>query len=142
MILEHTKGVCPSPGTATSTRSDWRIRTRLPLKQVAASGLPDALEFAMAALLEYCCARDGHTPLPTFNHAAAARESGCARGCKSHPSNWTVHDGTAWCLSRRKAARGVSSPGQEPMGLNEDEPQLMSPVINYNRSRRVAELQF
>ena len=67
MILEHTKGVCPSPGTATSTRSDWRIRTRLPLKQVAASGLPDALEFAMAALLEYCCARDGHTPLPTFN---------------------------------------------------------------------------
>jgi hypothetical protein len=24
------------------------------------------------------------------------------------------------------------------MGLNEDEPQLMSPVINYNRSRRVA----
>ena len=45
------------------TRSDWRIRTRLPLKQVAASGLPDALEFAMAALLEYCSAQDGFCPL-------------------------------------------------------------------------------
>jgi hypothetical protein len=38
----------------------------------------------------------------------------------------------------RKEARGVSSPGKEPMGLNEDEPQLMSPEINMNRSRRVA----
>src|ERR1041385_8889812 len=38
----------------------------------------------------------------------------------------------------RKGARGVSSPGIEPMGLNEDEPQLMSPVINQNRSRRIA----
>ena len=33
---------------------------------------------------------------------------------------------------------GVSSPGQEPMGLNEDEPQLMSLVKKYNRRRRVA----
>lgn len=32
---------------------------------------------------------------------------------------------------------GVSSPGIEPMGLNEDEPQLMSPVKKYNRRRRV-----
>ena len=69
--------------------------------------------------------------------SAAAREGGCARGCESHPSNWTVHDGTARCLSPRKAARGVSSPGIEPMGLNEDEPQLMSLVMTYNRSRRV-----
>jgi len=37
-----------------------------------------------------------------------------------------------------KGTRGVSSPNIEPMGLNEDEPQLMSPVINYHRSRRVA----
>ena len=70
--------------------------------------------------------------------AAAAREGGCARGCESHPSSWTVHDGTARCLAPRKVARGVSSPGVEPMGLNEDEPQLMSPVMNYHRSRRVA----
>jgi hypothetical protein len=68
---------------------------------------------------------------------AAAREGGCARGCKSHPSNWTVHDGTARCLSPRKAARGVSSPGIELMGLNEDEPQPMSLVMKNNRSRRV-----
>jgi hypothetical protein len=33
---------------------------------------------------------------------------------------------------------GVSSPGIEPMGLNEDEPQLMSLVKKYNRRRRVA----
>jgi hypothetical protein len=32
---------------------------------------------------------------------------------------------------------GISSPGIEPMGLNEDEPQLMSLVIKYNRRRRV-----
>ena len=38
----------------------------------------------------------------------------------------------------RKGARGVSSPGIEPMGLNEDEPQLMSLDIKLNRSRRVA----
>ena len=38
----------------------------------------------------------------------------------------------------RKAARGLSSPGIEPMGLNEDEPQLMSLDIKLNRSRRVA----
>ena len=38
----------------------------------------------------------------------------------------------------RKGARGVSSPGIEPMGLNEDEPQLMSLEIIMNRSRRVA----
>jgi hypothetical protein len=69
--------------------------------------------------------------------AAAAREGGCARGCKSHPWSWTVHHGTARCLSRREVARGVSSPGIEPMGLNEDEPQLMSLVTNYIRSRRV-----
>jgi hypothetical protein len=67
MILEHTSRSVPVLGHSTSTRTDWRIRRRLPLNQVAASGLPDALEFAMAALLEYCCARDGHTPLPTFN---------------------------------------------------------------------------
>ena len=69
--------------------------------------------------------------------AAAAREGGCARGCESHPPNWTVHGGTARCLSPRKAARGLSSPGIEPMGLNEDEPQLMSLVRTNNRSRRV-----
>src|SRR5206468_6301347 len=69
---------------------------------------------------------------------AAAREGGCVRGCESHPSNWTVHDGTARCLSPRKAARGLSSPGIEPMGLNEDEPQLMSLDMKLNRSRRVA----
>src|SRR5438045_2368293 len=39
---------------------------------------------------------------------------------------------------RRKGARGLSSPGIEPMGLNEDEPQLMSLEIKSNRSRRVA----
>ena len=72
-----------------------------------------------------------------LSHTAAAREGGCARGCKSHPPNWTVHGGTARCLSPRKAARGVSSPGIEPMGLNEDEPQLMSLVTKYDRSRRV-----
>ena len=33
---------------------------------------------------------------------------------------------------------GLSSPGIEPMGLNEDEPQLMSLDIKLNRSRRVA----
>ena len=32
---------------------------------------------------------------------------------------------------------GVSNPGIEPMGLNEDEPQLMSPVKKYDRRRRV-----
>ena len=37
----------------------------------------------------------------------------------------------------RKEARGVSSPGIEPMGLNEHEPQLMSLDIKLNRSRRV-----
>ncbi len=65
-------------------------------------------------------------PLSLFRQVAAAREGGCARGCESHPSNWTVHDGTAWCLSARKERRGVSSPGIEPMGLNEGEPQPMS----------------
>ena len=40
------------------------------------------------------------------------------------------------CRPARRA-RGVSSPGIEPMGLNEDEPQLMSLVKTYNRSRRV-----
>jgi hypothetical protein len=70
------------------------------------------------------------------NPTAAAREGGCARGCKSHPSNWTVHDGTARCLSPRKAARGVSSPGIEPMGLNEDEPHQMSLDKVNNRRRR------
>jgi len=70
--------------------------------------------------------------------AAAAREGGCARGWKSHPWNWTVHHGTARCLSLRKAARGVSSPGIEPMGLNEDEPQQMSSVTDNTRSRRVS----
>jgi len=69
--------------------------------------------------------------------AAAARESGGARGWKSHPSNWSVHDGTARCLSARKARRGSSSPGTEPTGLNEDEPQLMGLVTVHNRSRRV-----
>jgi hypothetical protein len=68
------------------------------------------------------------SPLLKSRRAAAAREGGCARGCKSHPSNSTVHDGTARCLSLRKAARGVSSPGKEPMGLKEDKPQLMSRV--------------
>ena len=38
---------------------------------------------------------------------------------------------------RPKATRVLSSPGIEPMGLNEDEPQLMSLVMTYNRSRRV-----
>src|SRR6059036_132408 len=38
----------------------------------------------------------------------------------------------------RKGTRGLSSPGIEPMGLNEDEPQLMSLDIKLNRSRRVA----
>ena len=70
-------------------------------------------------------------------HAAAAREGGCARGCKSHPPNWTVHGGTARCLSPREGAMGISSPGREPMGLNEDEPQPMSLVIKENRRRRV-----
>ena len=37
----------------------------------------------------------------------------------------------------RKGTRGVSSPSIEPMGLNEDEPQLMSLDIKLNRSRRV-----
>ena len=37
-----------------------------------------------------------------------------------------------------KGAGGISSPGIEPMGLNEDEPQLMSLDIKLNRSRRVA----
>jgi len=32
---------------------------------------------------------------------------------------------------------GISSPGREPMGLNEDEPQPMSLVIKENRRRRV-----
>src|SRR5580658_8403597 len=72
-----------------------------------------------------------------FRGTAAAREGGCARGCESHPPNWTVHGGTARCLSPRKAARGGSSPGKEPKGLNEDEPQLMSLDKTYNRSRRV-----
>src|SRR5882757_4906316 len=72
-----------------------------------------------------------------LSHTAAAREGGCARGFESHPSSWTVHDGTTRCLSPRKAARGISSPGIEPMGLNEDEPQLMSLDKKYDRSRRV-----
>ncbi len=71
--IKSGKGACPSPGTATSTRSDWRIRTRLPLKQVAASGLPDALEFGIAALLGHRCARDGHTPLPLLITPRKAR---------------------------------------------------------------------
>ena len=69
--------------------------------------------------------------------AAAAREGGGARGCKSHPSSWTVRDGTARCLSARKARRGVSSPGTEPLGLNEDESQPISPARKKSRSRRV-----
>jgi len=36
-----------------------------------------------------------------------------------------------------RGARGVSSPGIEPMGLNEDEPQLMSLLTVHNRRRRV-----
>ena len=67
---------------------------------------------------------------------AAAREGGCARGCESHPPNWTVHGGTVRCLSPRKVARGISSPDKEPMGLNEDEPQQMSLVKVNNRRRR------
>jgi len=37
-----------------------------------------------------------HPPLRLLYEAA--REGGCARECKSHLSNWTVHDRTAWCL--------------------------------------------
>ena len=51
--------------------------------------------------------------------------------------NWTVHDGTARCLSPRKVARGISSPGIEPMGLNEDEPHQMSLVRRNNRRRPI-----
>src|ERR1700720_2995291 len=94
-----------------------------------------ALEGA-AAGTAHCCAHS-RAPVAVSRCTAAAREGGCARGCESHPSNWTVHDGTARCLSPRKGARGVSSPGIEPMGLNEDEPQLMSLVMTYHRSRRV-----
>jgi hypothetical protein len=36
-----------------------------------------------------------------------------------------------------KGTRGISSPGIEPMGLNEDEPQQMSLDMKRNRSRRV-----
>ena len=82
--------------------------------------------------------RDRQLALPVRpNPTAAAREGGCARGCKSHPSSWTVHDGTARCLSLRKEARGVSSPGIELMGLNEDEPHRMS-LVKVNIRRRQA----
>ena len=101
---------------------------------------PNPHTLGLATLLRPACSTVAVrfcTGPTTSIHTAAAREGGCARGCKSHPSNGTVHDGTVRCLSPRKAARGISSPDIEPMGLNEDEPQQMSLDKKYNRSRRV-----
>ena len=140
-IFRHRQPKGPAPATARpnhhrATPRLYKVRWALPTKTLRATGL-----FREAFVGSTVTARCGDAPvspprprtkspvagpISLFGRAAAAREGGCARGCKSHPSNWTVHDGTAWCLSARKERRGVSSPGIEPTGLNEGEPQPMS----------------
>jgi hypothetical protein len=123
---------CKKPGCAPAQRvyldtapdQAGKVERRTPIRRVGkANSRPAGSETGAPGAVSRC--------------AAAAREGGCARGCKSHRSNWTVRDRTARCLSARKARRGVSSPGTEPMGLNEDEPQLMSLVMTKFRSRRI-----
>src|ERR1035437_3176147 len=76
----------------------------------------------------------------SYKHGAPQQPAKGARtrGCKSHPSNWAVHDGTVRCLSRPQGWRGLSSPDIEPTGRNEDEPHRMSLVMLKARRRRAS----
>ena len=111
--------------------------TRLP----SATSLRDGLE-AQARFRQVRCFRPGWaflaeefclTPQQPAKVAALVGESptrGIGRFTTERP-------GACRPQADRKGGRGVSSPGREPMGLNEDEPQLMSSVTKYTRSRRV-----